>query len=80
MSNAPLKLVPLKRRAQDGVRETFRDMLRASREHGFTAVAIIGIDGEGFTHSAYEDGGNAVHLIGSIERVKHSINRDLDGG
>lgn len=78
MSNAPLKLVPLKRRAQEGVRKTFRNMLRASREHGFTAVAIVGIDGEGFTHSAYEDGGNAVLLMGGIERAKSRINRDLD--
>lgn len=78
MTNAPLKLVPLARRHQDGVRKTFKSMLRASREHGFVSVAIVGIDGAGFTHSAYEEGGDAVHLLGGIERVKARINRDLD--
>lgn len=78
MSNAPLKLVPRKRRASEGVRKTFGSMIRASREHGFVAVAIVGYDAEGFTHSAYEDGGNAVHLLGSIERLKWRINSDLD--
>lgn len=73
MSNAPLKLVPRKRRAQEGVRKTFLNMIREARQENFVAVAIVGFTQDGAPVTAFEPGEDSARLIGGIEILKREV-------
>jgi hypothetical protein len=72
-ANEIVALVPKTAKRNEGVIATLENMLVAARAETLTGVAVVAVDAEGCTHSAFEPGENLATLIGACARMQYRL-------